>query len=125
MEPIISPWTIYLIDLTYKISQLLLAIAIISASFSFGAILTIILGDDDYESEEKLCNKCKKFLKYSIPTIFIAITISTFIPSRDVMIAMIVSSYITPDNLYCANEVVKANLQDYINIIVNGIKDVK
>ena len=41
------------------------------------------------------------------------------------MIAMVVSNYITPDNLHGANEAIKANLQDYINIIVNGIKDVK
>lgn len=125
MEPIISPWTIYLINLTYNISQLLLAISTMCLIFSVAATLILIFSYGDYEYEEKLCNKCTKFLKYSIPTILITATISTFIPSRDVMIAMIVSSYITPDNLYGANEVVKANLQDYINIIVNGIKDVK
>ena len=125
MEPIISPWTIYLINLTYNISQLLLAISTMCLIFSVAATLILIFSYGDYEYEEKLCNKCIKFLKYSIPTVLITATISTFIPSRDVMIAMIVSSYITPDNLYGANEVVKANLQDYINIIVNGIKDVK
>ena len=125
MEPIISPWTIYLINLTYNISQLLLAISTMCLIFSVAATLILIFNYCDYEYEEKLCNKCTKFLKYSIPTIFITATISTFIPSRDVMIAMIVSSYITPDNLYGANEAIKANLQDYINIIVNGIKDVK
>jgi len=56
---------------------------------------------------------------------FITATINTFIPSRDVMIAMVVSSYITPDNLYGANEVVKSNLQDYVNIIVEAINKVK
>lgn len=125
MEPIISPWTIYLINLTYNISQLLLAISTMCLIFSVAATLILIFSYGDYEYEEKLCNKCTKFLKYSIPTILITATISTFIPSRDVMIAMIVSSYITPDNLYGANEAIKANLQDYINIIVNGIKDVK
>ena len=123
MEPIISPWTIYLINLTYNISQLLLAIVVIGSSLSFGAILIIFL--DSCEHDEEVNGKCKKFIKYSIPTIFITATISTFIPSRDVMIAMIVSSYITPDNLHGANEAIKANLQDYIHMIVNGIKDVK
>ena len=93
--------------------------------FSVAATLILIFNYCDYEYEEKLCNKCTKFLKYSIPTVLITATISTFIPSRDVMIAMIVSSYITPDNLYGANEVVKANLQDYINIIVEAINKVK
>ena len=126
MEPIISPWTIYLINLTYNISQLLLAIVVVCSAFSFGAILIIFLSYvDDYTDDIKMRDKCIKFIKYSIPTIFIAITINTFIPSRDTMIAMVVSSYITPDNLNGANETIKANLQDYINIIVNGIKDVK
>ena len=125
MEPIISPWTIYLINLTNNISQLLLVITTICAIFSVAAMLAIFMCDDDWGPDIELRDKCTKFLKYSIPTIFIAITINTFIPSRDAMIAMIVSSYITPDNLHGANEVVKANLQDYINIIVNGIKDIK
>ena len=126
MEPIISPWTIYLINLTYNISQLLLAIVVVCSSLSFGAILIIFLSDvDDCTDDINMRDKCTKFLKYSIPTILITATINTFIPSRDVMIAMIVSSYITPDNLYGANEAIKANLQDYINIIVNGIKDAK
>ena len=126
MEPIISPWTIYLINLTYNISQLLLAIVVVCSALSFGAILIIFLSDvDDCTDDINMRDKCTKFLKYSIPTISIAVTINTFIPSRDVMIAMLVSSYITPDNLYGANEAIKANLQDYINIIVNGIKDAK
>ena len=125
MEPIISPWTIYLINLTYNISQLLLAISTMCLIFSVAATLILIFSYGDYEYEEKLCNKCIKFLKYSIPIMFITATINTFIPSRDVMIAMVVSNYITPDNLHGANEAIKANLQDYINIIVNGIKDIK
>ena len=125
MEPIISPWTIYLINLTYNISQLLLLIFIICAVFSTVVMLTVFFYYDDWGPDTELRDKCTKFLKYSIPTIFIAITINTLIPSRDTMIAMIVSSYITPDNLNGANETIKANLQDYINIIVNGIKDVK
>lgn len=123
MEPIISPWTIYLINLTCNISQLLCTISTICAIFSAGAILIIIL--DSCEPDEEVRCKCTKFLKYSIPTIFIAITINTFIPSRDVMIAMIVSNYITPDNLYGANEAIKANLQDYINMVVESMNKVK
>ena len=125
MEPIISPWTIYLINLTYNISQLLLAISTMCLIFSVAATLILIFSYGDYEYEEKLCNKCIKLLKYSIPTILITATISTFIPSRDVMIAMIVSSYITPDNLNGANEAIKANLQDYIHMIVNSINEAK
>ena len=87
--------------------------------------------DDSWETKEQhqrnteFRDKCITCLKYSIPAGVIAIIISTFIPSSDTMIAMIVSSYITPDNLYGANETIKANLQDYINIIVDGVNKVK
>ena len=125
MEPIISPWTIYLINLTNTISQLLLVITTICAILSVPAMLAIFMCYDDWGPDIELRDKCTKFLKYSIPTIFIAITINTFIPSRDAMIAMIVSSYITPDNLNGANEAIKANLQDYIHMIVNSINEAK
>ena len=125
MEPIISPWTIYLINLTHNISQLLLVITTICAIFSAAAMLAIFMCVDDWGPDTELHDKCTKFLKYSIPTILIATTINTFIPSRDAMIAMIVSSYITPDNLNGANEAIKANLQDYIHMIVNSINEAK
>lgn len=125
MEPIISPWTIYLINLTYNISQLLLVITIICAILSVAAILAIFMCDDCCGYDTELYDKCTKFLKYSIPIIFIAITINTFIPSRDTMIAMVVSSYITPDNLNGANEAIKSNLQDYIHMIVNSTNGAK
>ena len=132
MEPIISPWTIYFINLLPNISQMLCTIAIICAVISVGAIfLRAICTDDSWETKEQhqrnaeFRDKCIRCLKYSIPAGLIAVVINTFIPSRDTMIAMVVSSYITPDNLHGANEAIKANLQDYINMIVDGINKVK
>lgn len=45
-----------------------------------------------------------------------------FIPSKEMMIAIIASSYVTPDNINAANEVFKSNLNDYVNIIADAIK---
>ena len=64
-------------------------------------------------------NKFKYLLL--ILTIFSILCI-IFIPSKEMMIAIIASSYVTPDNINAANEVFKANLNDYINIIANAIK---
>lgn len=132
MEPIISPWTIYLINILPNISQMLNTLAVACALISVIAItLRACCTDDSWETKEQhqrnteFRDKCITCLKYSIPAGVIAIIISTFIPSSDTMIAMIVSSYITPDNLYGANETIKANLQDYINIIVDGVNKVK
>ncbi|MBN2932802.1 MAG: hypothetical protein JTJ30_12585 [Catenibacterium mitsuokai] len=132
MEPIISPWTIYFINLLPSISQMLNTLAVACALISVIAIiLRACCTDDSWETKEQhqrnaeFRDKCITCLKYSIPAGVIAIVINIFIPSRDTMIAMIVSSYITPDNLHGANEVIKANLQDYINMIVDGINKVK
>ena len=38
------------------------------------------------------------------------------------LVAMIASSYVIPDNISAANEAFKANLNDYVNIIVDAIK---
>ena len=63
--------------------------------------------------------------KFKIPliilTIFSFICI-VFIPSKEMLIAMVVSSYVTPDNINTANEVFKTNLNDYVNIITDAIK---
>lgn len=63
--------------------------------------------------------------KFKIPliilTIFSFICI-VFIPSKEMLIAMFSSSYVTPDNINTANEVFKNNLNDYVNIIANAIK---
>lgn len=132
MEPIISPWTIYFINLLPDIAKMLNILSVACALISVIAItLRACCTDDSWETKEQhqrnaeFRDKCITCLKYSIPAGVIAIVISTFIPSRDTMIAMIVSSYITPDNLHGANETIKANLQDYINIIVDGINKVK
>lgn len=132
MEPIISPWTIYFINLLPNLSQMLCTIATACALISVIAItLRACCTDDSWETREQhqrnaeFRSKCITCLKYSIPAGLVAIVINTFLPSRDTAIAMIVSSYITPDNLHGANETIKANLQEYINIIVDGINKVK
>ena len=107
-------------------------LAVVCALISVIAIrLRACCTDDSRETKEQhqrnaeFRDKCITCLKYSILSGIIAIVINIFIPSRDTMIAMIVSSYITPDNLHGANEAIKTNLQDYINIIVDGINKVK
>lgn len=71
------------------------------------------------EKDLKFLNKIKLLL--IIATIFSILCI-IFIPSKEMMIAIIASSYVTPDNISAANEIFKTNLNDYVNIIANAIK---
>ena len=132
MEPIISPWTVYFINLMPNITQMLNIIQCICVVAAVGSIiLRCLCTDDSWETREQhernavLRQQYWIITKLSIPIGLVALTINTFIPSRDTMIAMIIANYITPDNLHGANEAIKTNLQDYINMIVDGINKVK
>ena len=79
----------------------------------------------DSDSIHNTMRKCIKAGQYGLICCVIAGMLGALIPSKQVAMAMLVSSYVTPDNLYGANEVIKSNLQDYIDIIVDGINKVK
>lgn len=147
MEPIINPWTIFwlqaLINLD-KLNQfaffiilfldalwLFNFIAIKGAIDKYNSYLEIGYKELNYTSmskEEEYLNAKKEMdllKKFKIPLIVLT-TFSflciIFIPSKEMMIAIIASSYVTPDNINAANEVFKANLNDYVNIIADAIK---
>lgn len=147
MEPIISPWIIFwlqaLINLD-KLNQfaffiilfldalwLFNFIAIKSAIDKYNSYLEVGYKELNYTSmskEEEYLNAKKEMdllKKFKIPLIVLT-TFSflciIFIPSKEMMIAIIASSYVTPDNINAANEVFKANLNDYVNIIADAIK---
>lgn len=147
MEPIINPWTIFwlqaLINLdklnqfTFFIILFLDAlwlfnfIAIKGAIDKYNSYLEVGYKELNYTSmskEEEYLNAKKEMdllKKFKIPLIVLT-TFSflciIFIPSKEMMISIIASSYVTPDNINAANEVFKANLNDYVNIITDAIK---
>lgn len=132
MEPIISPWMIYLINLAPNTGKMLGIISGACVAISLIALFVRCMCTDDHwetteqhRRNEKLRTDCMTIIKYALPIGCFSFVIQTFIPSKETMIAMIVANYITPDNLHGANEVIKSNLQDYINIIVEGINKVK
>lgn len=129
MEPILSPVFIYLIGISSNVQWLLNLFAIVSATIVFiSASIYLAAATDvwsDNDSTSNTMRKCVKAGKCGLICCVIAGMLGALIPSKQVATAMLISSYVTPDNLHGANEVIKANLQDYINIIVDGINKVK
>lgn len=147
MDPIINPWTIFwlqaLINLD-KLNQfaffiilfldalwLFNFIVIKDAIDKYNSYLEVEYKELNYTSmsKEKECLNAKKEMdllkKFKIPLIVLTIfsfLCIIFIPSKEMMIAIIASSYVTPDNINAANEVFKSNLNDYVNIIADAIK---
>lgn len=128
MEPIISPVFIYLIGISSSVQWLFSLFAAISISFVVVAsavylfTLADMYSDDDTQHTIMLCSK---IIKYGVICAVTLGVIAALIPSKQIATAMLISSYVTPDNLHGANEVIKANLQDYINMVVEGINKVK
>ena len=91
MEPIISPWIIYLFSVLTKLNIVASAVAIFSgASIFFMAINKIIYGDD-----------MEIPFNYKIVIIIsvIATMLTILIPDEKTMLSMLTLSFITPDNV--------------------------
>ena len=91
MEPVVSPWIIYLFSILTKLN----VVASIATLFSWAAIFFIglykIIYGDDMEIEFNFKN--------AIIVAVIATTIVILIPTEKTMLAMLTLSFITPDNI--------------------------
>ena len=133
MEPIVSPWLIYLISVinSIRIFAFILGLAfsvpllIYFVSDFFNCINEDILFPYQLDKYEELKKRnAKQVKKYFILTI-IFILIGLLIPSKETLITMLIANVITPDNINMSNELIKHNVQDYVNIIVDGINKTK
>ena len=128
MEPIISPVFIYLIGISSNIQWLCNLLAGLAISLAVVASVIWLINEVEmYDDEDKqyTVRLCLKIIKYSLIYAVILAVIASLIPSKEVATAMVVANYITPDNLQGTNDVIKSNLQDYVNIIVEAINKVK
>ena len=107
MEPVVSPWIIYLFSILTKLN----VVASIATLFSWAAILFIglykIIYGDDMEIEFNF--------KIAVIVAVIATTIVILIPTEKTMLAMITLSFITADNIGIA--------EDHIIELVTKIMD--
>lgn len=133
MDPIVSPWLIYFISIINSIRIFAFLLGLI-----FGLPLLICFISDYFNSininiltpyqldeyEEIKAKNSKEIKKYFILTITF-ILIGLLIPSKETLITMLIANTITPDNINMSNELIKHNIQDYVNIIVDGINKTK
>ena len=91
MEPIVSPWIIYLFSILTKLN----VVASIATLSSWAAILFIglykIIYGDDMEIPFNY--------KYVIIVLITSTVLTIIIPDRQTMLSMLTLSFITPDNI--------------------------
>ena len=110
MEPIISPWVIYLFSVLTKLNIVASAVAIFSgASMVFIAMLRFIYGDME--------------IKFNYKNAIIVTTIATMlvilIPDEKTMLAMLTLSFITPDNVVIAEN----HIIDLVTKIMDAVNN--
>ena len=111
MEPIVSPWVIYLFSVLTKLNIIASAVVIFSgASIFFMAINKIIYGDD-----------MEITFNYKIVVIIsvIATMLVILIPDEKTMLAMLTLSFITPDNVV----ITENHIIDLITKIMDAVNN--
>lgn len=133
MDPIVSPWLIYLISV---INSIRIFAFILGLVFSIPLLIYFVSDFFNYinedilfpyqldEYEELKKRNSKQIKKYFILCLTF-ILVGLLIPSKETLITMLIANVITPDNINMSNELIKHNVQDYVNIIVDGINKTK
>lgn len=118
MEPIISPWFFYFIDIGDSLDTLALTIAVITGIIWVGLwIAASVMIDKRCTLTENMQNKyirfCWKKGKLFMIIMIVTAIIGIAIPSKSAMVEMAVMQQVTPNNIEKGKEIVKSTT-DYI-----------
>lgn len=117
---VISPWLFYIIDLLDKLREVAIIVFwIIVVTILITGFIALLEGE---YWEDKIIQKLKKALKLSVIPIVISSVMYVAIPSKDVMYKMLVSKYVTYENIDKATNTIKDGV-NYIFEKLDGGKD--
>lgn len=112
MEPIISPWVIYVLHIFDKLYIACRISLFISLTFWLLTVIGAYIEDDE---------DIKKINKILLKIAAISAIVLIIIPDKDTLIAMMATSYITPDNIHAAQE----NVVEFIRQISGAVQSGK
>jgi len=133
MEPIISPWLIYFAGIVDPLKFALGLVSCVGFMALIVAILAYFMNDprqgkncpefqQELKNDQRVALRC---LRIALVVTVTSFTLQTIIPSKQTMIAMAVANMVTIDNIQSANDFVKSNVQDYVNMIVEAVNKVR
>lgn len=118
--PIIDPMYLYLIEVLHNLDVFNQGVFILASSIMF--MLVIFYKESFKYNEDK---KIKKYICICGFVWLISFIICVFVPTKDAMYKMLIASYVTTDNIQIVNEAIKVNLQDYLNMLGETIKNMR
>lgn len=119
--PIINPMYLYLIEILHNLDVLnhiiffVLAFVVCFMGFLYIA--------EEQAREEIQANKSQVTLL--LVAFLISGMIAVLVPTKDAMYKMLIASYVTTDNIQIVNDAIKTNLQDYLNMLGETVKNMK
>lgn len=119
--PIINPMYLYLIEVLHNLD------VINNLVFITLAFITLVTGVmyiiDDYAREQLKPHKGKIIALFA--AFLISGMIAVLVPTKNAMYKMLIASYVTTDNIQIVNDAIKTNLQDYLNMLGETVKNMK
>lgn len=121
MEPIINPWIFYVINVVCNLHF----ITGLLGTLSFGAIIVLVIywvftSDNKWDESAKENKRLAAKWAKRLGVFFIIDTaVGVFIPSKETMITMLVSNYVTPDNI----QMVQGNIVDFTKQLVSAVAE--
>ena len=119
--PIIDPMYLYLIEVLHNLDVLNQGVFIIlTIGLSAFSCIWLLEGD---------VRELSKPHKGKIIALFVVFVISGLIallvPTKDAMYKMLLAHYVTTDNIQLVNDAIKVNLQDYLNMLGETVKNLR
>lgn len=119
--PIINPMYLYLIEVLHNLDVINNFVFVVLAFMVLSAGVMYII--DDYTREIFEPHKGKMIGLFIVFAVSALITV--LVPTKDTMYKMLIASYVTTDNIQIVNDAIKTNLQDYLNMLGETVKNMR
>ena len=118
--PIINPMYLYLIEVLHNLDVFNQGVFILTSAILF--VLVVVYSESVKYGDEK---KLKKYIYICGFVWLISLIICVFVPTKDAMYKMLLAHYVTTDNIQIVNDAIKGNLQDYLNMLGETVKNMR
>lgn len=119
--PIINPMYLYLIEVLHNLDVINNIILVVLAAMVFVVGAAYIFEERTREELNQHKGKIIALFVVFVTSVMIAV----LVPTKDAMYKMLIASYVTTDNIQLVNDAIKTNLQDYLNMLGETVKNIR
>lgn len=118
--PIIDPMYLYLIEVLHNLDVFNQGVFIM---VSIIMVMLVMFYRESFKYDED--KKIKKYIFICGFVWLLSFVICVFVPTKDAMYKMLLAHYVTTDNIQIVNDAIKTNLQDYLNMLGETVKNMR